>query len=71
MSEISKICPICSQLNTVEFPSDTIMDVLEYQMRKDSGEDLPLIQDFFPDFTADQREMVMTGICSNCFPSDD
>lgn len=27
-----------------------------------------LIQNAFPDMNADDREIIMTGICANCFP---
>lgn len=30
-----------------------------------------LIQDVFPEFDADTREFIMTGICGDCYPSDD
>lgn len=50
-------CPFCGHANEVEVNE---MDYLDWQ----DGE---LAQNAFPYLSADEREMLISGICSNCW----
>lgn len=54
------ICPFC------EKQQDLIVRYEGFQSWK-AGE---LISRALPELTNDQRELLMTGICSDCFPKD-
>lgn len=51
-------CPFCGALNTVE------VDEAAYRSYINEGK---LIQDAFPDMSADDREIIKTGICPKCW----
>lgn len=59
--EISVItrCPFCGHANFVEVNED---DYLDWQDGK-------LVQDAFPYLSADEREMLISGICPKCWDS--
>lgn len=63
--KIQKECPICHKLQTIE------VQVSQYN-RWMAGEN---IQIAFPNLTPDQREILMSGICPECwekiFPDED
>lgn len=50
-------CPLCGQQHAIEV-SD--MGLIAYNRGA-------LIQDAFPDLTKEEREMLMTGICPECW----
>ena len=54
---INTTCPICGKSTTVEVEYD---DYCKYE----SGE---LIQKCFPYLSAAEREMLISGICDNCW----
>lgn len=57
MFEIICECPFCGAINTVEVRFE---DYLDWQ---NGG----LVQNCFPYLGADERELLMTGICENCW----
>ena len=54
---IVTVCPICGCAN---FVSVNEIDYLDWQ----DGE---LVQDAFPYLSADEREMLISGICPDCW----
>ena len=50
-------CPFCGRANEVEVNED---DYLDWQ-------DGMLVQDAFPYLSADEREMLISGICPTCW----
>ena len=58
---ISRICPFCGNVHTMAFDKQQLED----GMRKHEAG--ALIQDAFPGFTPDEREFILTGICSACW----
>lgn len=58
---ITKACPFCGKVQEVEFPVEGV----------DKYMDGALIQDAFPELSASQREILMTGICDDCWPIED
>jgi len=54
---LSRKCPFCGQYH------DVLVDEIDY-IAYLSGE---LIQNAFPYLTADEREIIQTGICSKCW----
>ena len=59
---IEKTCPFCNKVSCIEIPSSGFL-------KWSTG---TLIQDAFPELNADQRELVMTGICcwDEVFPEE-
>ena len=55
--KIQRVCPHCHKLQTIE------VQVSQYN-RWMAGEN---IQIAFPDLTADQREILISGICPECW----
>lgn len=58
---ISTKCPFCGATNTVRVNQD------EY----DNWNSGMLIQNAMPDMSVADRELLITGICSECFPDLD
>ena len=56
---IGKHCPFCNKLTMVVVERDDMVNYLENR---------PMVQDAFPYLSADDREVIMTGICKGCFP---
>lgn len=56
---ISKTCPFCERRFERHFPAAGY-----YAWKKGA-----LVQDAFPNDTADAREFLITGICPECFDS--
>lgn len=56
---ITKTCPYCERRYQRTFPTDG------YYAWKNGA----LVQEAFPNETADAREFLMTGICPECFDS--
>lgn len=54
-------CPFCGKEQEIEVSTKGLE---EYR----NG---TLIQHAFPELDADTRELIMTGICNDCFPHDD
>ena len=63
--KIQRTCPICGKLQVIEVEDSQYNDWM-------AGEN---IQIAFPNLTQDQREILISGICSECwekiFPPDD
>ena len=63
--KIQKVCPKCGKLQVIEVNDSQYNDWM-------AGKN---IQIAFPDLTADQREILMSGICTECwdkiFPPED
>ena len=57
MVTISRQCPICGKINTVEVKEE---DYRDYQ----NG---ALVQNCFPYLTRDEREIIISGICTKCW----
>lgn len=64
---IKTVCPLCGKQYT--FVVD--MNPEEFSKRFDVYMAGGLIQDVFPEFDADTREFIKTGICNDCYPSED
>ena len=56
---IETTCPFCGAVNMIE------VNLIDYWDWKD----VKLAQDAFPYLTFDEREMVISGICPECFDS--
>ena len=54
---VQKICPFCRSAVSVEVPLE------DYEMWQDGT----AIQHACPTLSADEREILMTGICPNCW----
>lgn len=54
-------CPFCSEYNRVEFDYDAYRN---WQ----NGE---LIQNAFPNLSANERELIKTGICPDCWGDEE
>ena len=63
--KIEKVCPHCHKLQTIEVNESQYNDWM-------AGKN---IQRAFPDLSADQRELLISGICHECweeiFPEED
>lgn len=61
MKKFKTKCPICG--------SEFELEMTDEQYKKYiSGEDY--IQNIFPDWSADQREMLISGICARCWDKE-
>ena len=58
---IQNSCPFCGKTAVKQFP------VLGFDMWNAGS----MIQNAFPQASADDREFLMTGICNECFPSEE
>lgn len=58
---ISVKCPCCGKENSVHLTMEQAMRHEAFE-RGDGH-----IQDLLPDLSADDRELLLTGICSECF----
>lgn len=58
MIRYSKICPECGKENIIEMTQEQF-DKYFYSRE--------LIQNVFPEKTANEREIIMTGICPKCW----
>lgn len=52
-----KNCPMCGVMQRKEFP-------IEGYVKYEAGH---LVQDCFPEMSADDREFLITGICQKCW----
>ena len=57
MAEIRRHCPICGKLSTVKVEDE------DYKKWQNGG----LVQNCFPYLTSDEREVIVSGICSECW----
>lgn len=57
---IKKRCMLCGQIHKLEVPEEA-WD--EYTMNLTDRN----IQDIFPELSADERELIISGICGTCF----
>ena len=55
---ITNMCPFCNKIGQVT------VEIEDWKKYKDGA----LIQNAFPYLSADDRELIMTGICNDCFP---
>ena len=58
---ITKLCPFCGKSHSI------VVDREEYYTGLIARNRGALIQDAYPNFTPSQREMIMTGICDECW----
>ena len=54
---VETICPQCGKPHTIEVKSK---DYYEYKLGKH-------VQEAFPYLSADEREMLLTGLCKKCW----
>ena len=59
MITIETVCPVCGTINYVT--------VAKADLAKYEADDGMLIQDAFPYLSADEREMLISGICPKCW----
>lgn len=64
---LQTICPLCGKQYTFVVG----MNPCEFTQRYDEYLAGDIIQNCFPEFDADTREFIHTGICNDCFPNDD
>lgn len=58
--EVTRQCPMCGKINTKEF------EVNEDSWTHYCCYGTKLIQEYFPDLSASEREFIKTGYCDNC-----
>ena len=61
---LETICPFCSKELTLVLNGDR---AIAYKQGKIAYEHGKRLQDAFPSFTPDEREFILTGICSECW----
>ena len=61
MITITKACPFCGKVQSMNFDKATLEEGMK---KRNSG---MRIQDAFPMYTPSQREFLMTGICDSCW----
>ncbi len=57
---VTTVCPFCGEEHTV------IVDIEGFFKWQDGA----LVQDVFSYLSADERELLISGICPECFPSN-
>lgn len=55
-------CPFCGKNHGISLTGDQVIRIASFLKKQEKS-----IQDEFPDLTADQREFILTGICSECW----
>jgi len=68
---LTRECPLCHNNTDVKMPSEKMISIFSYMVARDDGKRVPPVQVAFPELNADQREHIITGICADCYPSDD
>ena len=63
---IERICPLCSNMNSVELTLEQFDNLLRWYFAEPGYEH---IQDALPELSAKEREMFITGIDDECFQS--
>ena len=58
---LRRICPFCKKTHEVEVDAKTFDDGMKLYAKG------TYVQDAFPTFTSSQREMILTGICDECW----
>ena len=58
---ISIKCTMCDE------PQELNISEIQYQDWRLNRESLPPIQDHFPELTDDQRDLLISGVCEDCF----
>ena len=58
---VERRCPMCGEIQMVVMTKDQYKRYLDWEDRKGC------IQDLLPDLTADEREILMTGTCPDCW----
>ena len=58
-------CRTCKQVH--EIPTSRLKVNYFRKYRHSRTIKVPYIQDYFPELDADQREIIMSGICGKCF----
>lgn len=56
---ITNKCPFCGKASSVIVPAKNYTDYMNGMS----------VQDAFPNLTADEREVILTGICKKCWPA--
>ena len=62
-STLARVCPFCGKSHSITVNNDE-MEAGSYAIERGVR-----IQDAFPTWTPDEREFLMTGICSKCWKS--
>lgn len=57
------VCPFCNKENKVVLTEDQTSRFIDYRTKKD----MRCIQQIFPDLNAEQRELLKTGMCNDCW----
>ena len=62
---VETLCPFCGKTHVVK------LDETEYRNYVDmmNGTTTAFIQELFPELSADERELLNTGICETCWDS--
>lgn len=58
-------CPFCGQKTYVHFSNEDWEKYEKYFLGMDRSE-RPAIQTIFPDMPADERELLISGMCKDC-----
>lgn len=58
---LTRKCPFCGKEHSITVEQHGYLDSMD-KLRAGA-----LIQDAFPSFTPDERELIMTGICPKCW----
>jgi len=58
---LQRECPFCNKIHSV------VVDTKKFNDGMKKYNDGMYIQNAFPDFTPYQREMILTGICNDCW----
>ncbi|QNJ55353.1 hypothetical protein SEA_LITTLEFELLA_42 [Gordonia phage LittleFella] len=62
MKVITKICPLTGQEHGMEFTDDVAKRIEEWEAQRNANSPFyPLIQNAFPDLSAEEREFILTG----------
>lgn len=55
-------CPLCDSENKVRIPAEAKEHFVAWSQRNEGN-----IQDMLPELTPQDRELLITGICENCW----
>lgn len=61
VEHVTPRCPMCGKTQTIELTDDEAVQLVRWQCKE------LLIQNAFPDWLPDKREMLMTGIHPKCW----
>ena len=61
MIEVSNVCPFCGKTHSFK------TDASEFKKGLDAYSDGALVQNAWPSLTSSQRELLISGICDECW----